>query len=132
MDRLLSACEKGRRIVREIHPEAFSWALARGSPMRQDRKTPAGVDERLLLLDGLCPSVVRDFFQIRREFRRRDMANDDSLDALAAAITASADPRTRSTLPALPGTDSVGLPMEIVGARQAWGNSGAPTHAYRR
>ena len=114
VDRLLRRSEKARRIVREIHPEICFWALAGGTPMGHSKKKGAGFDERLALLKGFHPSVGGDFVQIRAEFRSWDLADDDILDAMAAAITASADPGALQTLPKHPATDSVGLPMEMV------------------
>ena len=113
-DSLLRGNEKARRIVREIHPEICFWALAEGSPMRQYKKTGGSFPERLALLKGRHPSVWGDFVQIRAEFRCWDLADDDILDAMAAAITASADPGALRTLPEHPARDSGGLPMEMV------------------
>ena len=58
--------------------------------MRQYKKTGGSFAERLALLKGRHPSVWGDFVQIRAEFRCWDLADDDILDAMAAAITASA------------------------------------------
>ena len=119
VDSLLREREKARASVREIHPEICFWALAGGSPMRDYKKTGAGFAERLALLERFRPSVAADFVQIRAEFRCWDLADDDILDAMAAAITASADPGALRTLPKHPATDSVGLPMEMVYAAAA-------------
>ena len=119
VDNLVRGSTKAQRIVREIHPEICLWALAGGSSMRHRKKTGAGFDERLALLERFHPSAGRDFVQIRAEFRCWDLADDDILDALAAAITASADPRALRTLPEVPATDSFGLPMEMVYAPEA-------------
>ena len=72
------------------------------------KKKGAGFDERFALLEGFRPSVGEDFDRIRTEFRRGDVANDDILDAMAAAITASADPVALKTLPEHPTKDSRG------------------------
>lgn len=114
VDNLLRGSRKAQRMVREIHPEICFWALAEGKPLRHGKKTAAGIAERLALLEGVLPSVPGDLVQIRGEFRSRDVAHDDILDAMAAAITASADPAALRTLPTYPPTDSAGLPMEIV------------------
>ncbi len=119
VDSLLRRSEKARRIVREVHPEICFWALAGGSPMGHSKKKGAGFDERLALLKGFHPSVCGDFVQIRAEFRCWDLADDDILDAMAAAITASADPGALQTLPKHRTTDSGGLPMEMVYALEA-------------
>ena len=120
VDSLLGKSEKARRIVREIHPEICFWALAGGSPMRDKKTTGAGFDERLAVLEGFRRSVGEDFAQIRAEFRCWDLGDDDILDAMAAAIAASAGPRALTTLPKDPARDSCGLPMEMVYAANAW------------
>jgi len=114
VDCLLRKSEKARHIVREVHPEICFWALAGCSPMRNGKKTGSGFDERLALLEGFRPSVGEEFARIRTEFRCWDVGDDDILDAMAAAITASADPVALKTLPAHPTMDSHDLPMEMV------------------
>ena len=114
VDSLLRKSEKARRILREVHPEICFWALAGGRPMQAKKKTDAGIRERLELLEGVDPSVAEAFAQIRAKFRSRDLGDDDILDAMAAAITASAGPEALMTLPEDPARDSCGLPMEMV------------------
>jgi len=119
VDLLLQESPKAQRIVRETHPEICFWALAGDTPMEHGKKTGLGFDERFQLLKCFRPTVCREFGQIRAQFRCWDLADDDILDAMAAAITASAKPSALSTLPARPRADSVGLPMEIVYAPTA-------------
>ena len=114
VDSLLRESAKARRAVREAHPEICFWALAGGSPMRHRKKTGRGFDERLALLERFNPSAVRCFGEIRTGYRCWDLADDDILDAMAVAITASADRGALRTLPELPVEDSCGLPMEMV------------------
>ena len=114
MDTLLRGSARARRTVREVHPEICFWALAGGNPMRHHKKKARGFCERLALLERFHPDAGRCFDEIRTRYRRRDLANDDILDAMSAAITASADPGALRTLPELPVQDSCGLPMEMV------------------
>lgn len=114
VDGLLRRSEKARHIVREVHPEICFWALAGGSPLSNRKKTDGGFHERFALLEGFRPSVGEEFARIRTEFRCWDVADDDILDAMAAAITASTDPAALRTLPEHPTMDSRGLPMEMV------------------
>ena len=114
VDSLLRGSARARRAVREVHPEICFWALAGGSPMRHNKKTGRGFHERLTLLERCVPSAVRCFDEIRTAYRRSDLADDDILDAMALAITASADRGALRTLPELPVEDSCGLPMEMV------------------
>ncbi len=114
VDCLLRKSEKARHIVREVHPEICFWALAGRSPLRNGKKTGGGFQERYALLEGCRPSVGEDFARIRTGFRSWDVSDDDILDAMAAAITASTDPVALKTLPEHPTMDSCGLPMEMV------------------
>ena len=114
VDSLLRGNAKARRVVREVHPEICFWALAGGNPMRHGKKAGRGFHERLTLLERFYASAVRCFDEIRTEYRRQDLADDDILDAMAVAITASADRGALRTLPELPVEDSCGLPMEMV------------------
>ena len=114
VDRLLRKSERARRIVREVHPEICFWAFAGLSRLRNGKKTGRGFGERLALLKGFRPSVGEEFARMRPEFRCWDVADDDILDAMAAAITASADPAALKTLPENPTLDAHGLPMEMV------------------
>ena len=115
VDSLLRGSARARRIVREVHPEICFWALAGGSPMRHNKKTRPGLDERVAVLERFHPSAVRCLDEIRTRYpRRSDLADDDILDAMALAITASANRGALRTLPELPVEDSCGLPMEMV------------------
>ena len=114
VDGLLRGCAKARRIVREVHPEICFWALAGEKPMVYRKKDRKGRDERRAALERLRPSAGREFEQILNDFLRRDLAPDDILDAMAAAITASADSAAVRTLPERPARDCCGLPMEMV------------------
>ena len=114
VDSLLRGSARARRSVREVHPEIGFWALAGGRPMRHSKKTGRGFDERLALLERFHPSTAKCFGDIRTGYRCWDLADDDILDAMAVAITASVDRRSLRTLPERPAEDSCGLPMEMV------------------
>lgn len=123
VDCLLRCNKKARRTVREVHPEICFWAFAGRSPMRHNKKTGCGFDQRLDLLECFKPyvgtSFRKRFDEIRPQYRCSDLADDDILDAMAAAITASVDPWALKTLPDCPNRDSCDLPMEIVYAPRA-------------
>lgn len=100
--------------VREMHPELCFWALSGGQPMAHPKKTPEGRAERqglLESLESLTGLILRD---ARERFLRRDVGEDDVLDALVGAVTARSASGSLSTVPARPGRDEVGLPMEMV------------------
>ena len=102
--------------VREVHPEVCFWALNGENPMSNGKKGKAGVEERKQIVRGFVPKVDDVLKQVRNNFAVAQVANDDVLDALAAAITAKIGCRQGGfqTLPDNPPTDSKGLPMEMV------------------
>ena len=120
VDKLLQEDEKAKRIVREVHPEICFWALAGGNAMKHRKKTSAGFRERLKLLKRFLPTARKDFEQVRVRFRSWDLADDDILDAMAAAIAADANRDALRTLPKCPPLDCCGLPMQMVYRQEAW------------
>ena len=115
---LLRGCGKARHIVREVHPEICFWALAGKEPMAHSKKKRKGLDERLAVLESVHPFVGENFEKVRESFSRKEVASDDIVDAMAAAITASADREVLRTLPKNPLRDDCNLPMEMVYAAQ--------------
>ena len=113
VDRLLLGNKKARRVVREIHPEICFWALA-GRPMKISKKKPEGYRERIAVLKSVRPSAEREIEEILKQFPRKSVARDDVVDAMVAAITATASADSLQTLPDCPLKDSQGLPMEMV------------------
>ena len=111
---MLRGDEKAQRIVREIHPEVCFWALAGRTPMKHNKRRPEGFGERMVVLKRLRSSAEQEIEEILSQFRRKDVARDDAVDAMVAALTASAEASALRTLPPEPPRDSVGLPMEMV------------------
>ena len=114
VDRLLRDEAKARRIVREIHPEVCFWAFAGRRPMEHNKKKAEGFRERIELLERIRPSAEQEVEDMLRQFKRGDVARDDAVDALAAALTASVPAAALRTLPPRVEKDSAGLPMEMV------------------
>ncbi len=101
--------------VREVHPEVCFWALNHRQPMRSKKKTRDGEDERLRVLQGIEPRTQEIYDCAFGKYLRRQVARDDILDALAAAVTAKLGwPDNLRTLPECPSTDDSCLPMEMV------------------
>ena len=118
VDELLRRSRKARNIVREVHPEICFWALAGGRPMSNSKRERegeiyVGIEERLDVLTSFRSTIRDDYREILQKFKRKDVARDDILDAMAAAITAQA-PTAFRTLPELPLEDACGLRMEMV------------------
>ncbi|MDE2905851.1 MAG: DUF429 domain-containing protein, partial [Acidobacteriota bacterium] len=114
VDRLLRDDAKARRIVREIHPEVCFWAFAGQRAMEHNKKKEEGFRARIALLKRIRPSAERELEEMLRQFKRSDVARDDAVDALAAALTASAPAAALRTLPPQPHVDRAGLRMEMV------------------
>ena len=118
-DRFLETHGALRGRLRESHPELVFLALAGGSPMNHNKKTLAGREERLGVLEGLArgsrAAVVAGLEILRDRWGTRALAMDDLVDALALAVAARrclAD--GLETLPPHPPLDARGLPMEMV------------------
>ena len=112
-------CDGGPR-VREIHPEVCFWALNGKRPMQYSKKPRRGElerhgeRERKDILRLLEPRTDRIVDEATQRFLRKDVAKDDILDALAAAVTGYHGYDALRTLPQNPVVDIKGLPMEMV------------------
>ena len=116
VDQLLRDYPAVRAVIREIHPEICFWAFAGRKPMQHYKKKGEGFRERLDVLKRVRPSAAHEIERTLAEFnpRGRDVARDDVVDAMAAALTAAAGAGSLRTLPAKPPRDAFGLPMEMV------------------
>lgn len=112
VDTFLEENAQARGRIREVHPEICFWALNGGRPMKFGKKEPKGLEKRMNVLRQVCDQTDSILEFARREFRGR-VADDDVLDALAAAVTAFLGKGRGLTLPAAPEVDSTGLPMEM-------------------
>lgn len=114
VDQLLTANATAKRHIREIHPEVCFWALNSGKPMKYSKKKEEGLLERKEVLLSVYPYSEDILTFAERKYLRKEVAGDDMLDALVAAVTASLGRRGLLTLPKNPEVDSEGLPMEMV------------------
>ena len=101
-------------LVREVHPELLFCGLSSGKPMESPKKGNPGRDERLRVLQEAEPRAQKIYEGGCCKFRRKVVARDDILDALAAAVVAYHHHDRLRTLPECPPKDPKGLPMEIV------------------
>jgi len=100
--------------VRESHPELCFWALAGRYAMAHSKKTAAGFEERYGILESNCPQTGPIVHQALNQFRRKDLARDDILDAIVLAVSARCPAKSIKTLPVDPPRDKKGLPMQLV------------------
>lgn len=103
--------------IHEAHPELAFRSLT-GAPMRHNKKTPAGREERLRVLEQAPGKLFREirsaFENGQKAFKRAQVAPDDLLDAYVLAWTAfRITKRQANRVPANPPVDQRGLRMEI-------------------
>jgi predicted RNase H-like nuclease len=115
MDKFLGEIETPEKI-REFHPEVGFWGLNNYVAMQYSKKSQEGFNERLALLSNYC-WYAKDIVEMaKRKYHRKEVAKDDIIDALVAAVTAKFHP-SLGTLPQEPERDSKGWSMEIVYAK---------------
>lgn len=103
----------GAAPVSESHPELVFQRMA-GRPLTHGKKTVAGRQERLAVLQGSFSQAEENFDAIRRNFRRSAVADDDIVDAMGLAINGWAKGDRLDSIPDSPEWDDLGLPMAIV------------------
>jgi len=114
IDDLLKTDARLRAVLRECHPEICFRALNGGKSMRHNKKTAAGRRERLVILRRFLPAADELYEKARESCRRQQVALDDIIDAMVAAVTAKQGDGNYRTLPARPAHDATGLAMEMV------------------
>ena len=114
VDQLLTSNNVAKLRIREIHPELCFWALNYRNPMVFSKKDRQGIRERKEVLFPRYPHCELIFKYAKHTYSRKDVAIDDILDAIVAAVTASKGEQALVTIPANPEIDSKGQPMEMV------------------
>lgn len=112
VDELLRNSQALSSTVREVHPEVCFWGL-KGEPMRYKKTKQEGFEERLAILTNLIDGAEKYVQQALHDYKRKDVARDDILDAMVAAYCAKRIDEC-CTLPASPGIDWKRLPMEML------------------
>jgi predicted RNase H-like nuclease len=110
-----------RRNIRETHPEICFCALAGGRAMQFPKKKKHGFDERLDVLKKVFSQTEAVVNTALKRYKRKEVAKDDILDSIAAAIVACSPASLLTTVPEIPNKDAKGLPMEIVFSKQSSG-----------
>lgn len=113
VDTLLNKEKSFRKKVFESHPELLFMNL-NGGMIYQKKNTKKGLRHRLSLVTER-EEIAADFFRnIKEEFRRNEVGEDDIVDAMALALAAKHSKENEiKTLPENPPVDSEGLPMAI-------------------
>jgi predicted RNase H-like nuclease len=102
-------CEK----IFEVHPEVSFCAWNSMEPIIEPKKSKEGADKRRALI---TQHFGADAFEpIRARYKRKEVGDDDILDAFAALWTGERILNgTSGNLPESPLPDSLGLPMRMV------------------
>ena len=98
---------------REAHPELTFQSMNGGRVLRHSKRTTAGREERLELLEIHFPPVRKWCVVVMEKFRRSGAGADNILDALALGMSAAELPGPLRPIPESPEKDSRGLPMRI-------------------
>lgn len=117
VDRFLAEYPDERETICEIHPEVCFTVFNGGRAITLNKKTPEGKRVRIDLLRRVDDraDAIRD--RALTEYRRKDVAEDDILDALVAAITTTHHPDNVVSIPPTPEYDAYGLRMDMVHVR---------------
>lgn len=113
VDNLMLENDNARAKIREIHPEVCFCALS-GHPMNYSKKKTEGAFERRKILREVYPLTDGIISKASFTYKRKEVANDDILDALSAAVTALLGQDGLYSIPRIPELDSKRLPMEMV------------------
>ena len=100
--------------VREVHPEVCFWALAERRPMEHSKKTAEGRAERRRHLQRHEPRVSQLLSEVSKTKLRKDVQEDDVLDAAVAFVTAEPRFGELDSLAGTPSHDEEGLRIEML------------------
>lgn len=116
VDQLLLNDKTARAHIKEIHPEMCFWALNGKIPMEYSKKEKdqKGIQERKSVLISVYHDSEAIFKCAKQKYLRKEVARDDILDALVAAVTAYKGRRGLNSIPEKSELDEHNLPMEMV------------------
>lgn len=113
LDEFLTASPELKDKVFESHPELLFMNLNRGK-IFQKKNTKKGLRHRLDLIKEHEPIAAEFFRDIKEEFRRNEVEEDDIVDSMVLALAANQSvEKGIKTIPENPPADSSGLKMAI-------------------
>ncbi|MEX0994704.1 MAG: DUF429 domain-containing protein [Balneolaceae bacterium] len=113
VDKLLREEKSWQDKVLESHPELLFMNL-NGGMIYQKKNTKKGLKHRLDLVAAQENIAAKFFREIKEEFRRNEVEEDDLVDAMALAFAAKkSEEKEIKTLPENPPADSKGLTMAV-------------------
>jgi len=99
--------------IRETHPEVCFFGLS-GKAMKYNKKSYEGKEERIKVLNKVFPLSSKIYGGCLSKYKRKEVARDDILDALVAAIVAKIGYKDLISIPEKEQRDSKEIRMEIV------------------
>ncbi|WP_457558777.1 DUF429 domain-containing protein [Candidatus Harpocratesius sp.] len=105
------------RIIWESHPEICFWALNQKKSMKNNKRSKAGIKERLTLLKNWmnkCEITIETDLLSYGNFSSKKVQKDDKIDSLVLALTATGLIGDFKTFPENPTFDELNLPQRIV------------------
>ncbi|TNF99842.1 MAG: DUF429 domain-containing protein [Gammaproteobacteria bacterium] len=114
IDMLITSTPSLPGVLRECHPEVCFWALNNQQAMQYNKKKEQGIHERLDVLEPYFSPCRELYDEALKTFLRKQLARDDIIDAMVAAVTAKYGVDQLMTIPGKPMQDNTGLPMEMV------------------
>lgn len=72
----------------ESHPEVAFWSLNNQAHLQHGKKTNDGINERLRILKSHEPRAGDIYNRARSTFAKKDLAEDDVIDAICMAVVA--------------------------------------------
>lgn len=116
VDNLLFDKPEIRSIIKESHPEIAFQFLNGGFYLMHTKKSEEGRTERLAILNRHDTKSGQLFEEALRSYKRKEIAEDDILDALCLSLTQSliiSQPASRRAIPMHPEFDEQGIGMGI-------------------
>lgn len=113
VDELLQQQPQLRRIIHEVHPELGFCMLNSGKPLLSQKKTAQGIEDRLSLLEDFMPNARELYSDALAQYRRKELARDDIVDAMMGLCIASASCGALETLPNPAPMDAFGIEMAM-------------------
>ncbi len=91
IDDLLNLNPEYRSLTKEAHPEICFKYLNHGKSLQFKKQSPnkSGIQERLNILENYEPEIKHSFERARQKFNRKEVKDDDIVDALCLMVTAT-------------------------------------------
>jgi predicted RNase H-like nuclease len=114
VDEFIQSNQNSSKIINEAHPEVCFVSLAGGVPMKHNKKTQDGFQERIEILRKYWQPAEEAIAQAFLWCSGYKVARDDIVDALVLAIVATHSRKKLISIPQIPPVDDFGIPMQMV------------------